>query len=81
MTCEGVEMREPESALRAVGAVADSEYVEFWPAGTVASGRFRCTACGNASNIKFVLPRCHSCGERLWEREEIRSYVGGVAMR
>ena len=53
-------MREPESALRAVGAVADSEYVEFWPAGTVASGRFRCTACGNASNIKFVLQRCHS---------------------
>ena len=71
-------MREP---LQVVGAVTDREYVEFWPAGTVASGRFRCTACGSSSHVKFVLPRCHSCGERLWEREESSAYAGGAAMR
>ena len=71
-------MREP---LQAVGAVTDRDYVEFWPAGTVASGRFRCTACANSSEVKFVLPRCPSCGERLWEREESSAYAGGEAMR
>lgn len=60
-------MREP---LHVVGAVPDRGYVEFWPAGVLASGRFRCTACGNSSTVKFVLPPCQSCGERLWEREE-----------
>lgn len=75
-------MREPDNALRVVGAMLERDYVEFWPAGTVASGRFRCTACGNASHIKFVLPRCHTCGERLWERDESSLYAGGgVAIR
>jgi len=75
-------MREPDKALRAVGTVLERDYVEFWPAGTLASGRFCCTACGNASHIKFVLPRCHMCGERLWERDESSDYTGGgVAIR
>jgi hypothetical protein len=70
-------MREPQRALRAVGSGAsDREYVEFWPAGTVASGRFHCTACGNAANVKFVLPRCLACGERLWERDDSSAYAG-----
>ena len=71
-------MREP---LHAVGTVSDREFVEFWPAGTVASGRFRCTACGNSSHVKFVLPRCQTCGERLWEREETSAYAVGGAIR
>ena len=49
-------MREPEGALRAVGTVAEREYVEFWPAGAVAAGRFRCTACGDAMHVKYVVP-------------------------
>ena len=59
MTCEGVEMSEPERALRAVG-----------------SGRFHCTACGNAVTVKYVLPRCQLCGERLWERDASSPYAG-----
>jgi len=53
----------------------ERDYVEFWPAGTIASGRFRCTACGNAADVKFVVPRCLMCGERLWEREESSGYA------
>jgi hypothetical protein len=69
-------MTEPQPALgpRKSGRT-ESEYVEFWPAGTMAAGRFRCTACGNAVNAKYVLPRCLLCGEGLWEREESSPYV------
>lgn len=70
-------MREPEHTLHAVrNSDSARDYVEFWPAGTVATGRFRCTACGTSMNVKFVLPRCALCGERLWEREESSSYAG-----
>jgi hypothetical protein len=62
-------MREQQQAVR-----PQPEYVEFWPAGTIASGRFCCTACGNAVNVKHVLPRCLLCGEGLWEREESSPY-------
>jgi predicted RNA-binding Zn-ribbon protein involved in translation (DUF1610 family) len=65
-------MREPQH-LRAV--VPEGEYVEFWPAGTVAAGRFRCTACGGAMHVKYVVPACPTCGERLWEREESSAYA------
>jgi hypothetical protein len=69
-------MREPQQALRSLGSdVTEPEYVEFWPAGTVATGRFRCTACGNGVDVKFVVPRCQLCGERLWEREESSGYA------
>jgi hypothetical protein len=70
-------MREPQQTLYAVGGdVSERDYVDFWPAGTMAKGRFRCTACGTASNVKFVLPRCASCDGRLWEREETSAYAG-----
>ncbi len=77
-------MREPQRALRPVGTtVSDREYVEFWPAGIVAAGRFRCTACGNVANVKYVVPACFLCGERLWEREDSSPYAagGGDAIR
>ena len=67
-------MREPQSALRAVGTVAERDYVEFWPAGAAAKGRFRCTACGDTTSVKFVLPSCAVCGERLWERDDSSPY-------
>jgi len=63
-------MREPQPH-----ALAEREYVEFWPAGTHATGRFCCAACGNAVSVKTVLPRCMLCGERLWEREESSPYA------
>ena len=68
-----------EGALRAVGSgLTEREYVEFWPAGTVAKGGFRCTACGTPVEVEFVLPRCTSCDGRLWEREESSSYMGAL---
>jgi hypothetical protein len=70
-------MREPERTLYAVQSGSSArDYVEFWPAGTVAQGRFRCTACATSTEVKFVLPRCRQCGERLWEREESSPYAG-----
>jgi hypothetical protein len=65
-----------QGTLRAVGSgLTERGYVEFWPAGTVAKGRFRCTACGMPVDVEFVLPRCVSCEGRLWEREESSPYV------
>lgn len=70
-------MREPQQTLYAVeGGLGEREYVEFWPAGAVAKGHFRCAACGTRMNVTFVLPRCEQCGERLWERDESSSYAG-----
>lgn len=73
-------MREPQH-LRVV--VSTREFVEFWPAGAVAAGRFRCAACGDAMHVKYVVPACPTCGERLWEREDSSAYAGagGDAIR
>jgi hypothetical protein len=69
-------MREPQQTAAAHRAgLTEREYVEFWPAGTLANGRFRCAACGNAVNVKQALPRCLLCGERLWERGETSPYA------
>jgi hypothetical protein len=58
-----------EGSQVTVSGTADAdEYVEFWPAGTLAKGQFSCTACGNRVTVHQVLPRCMVCGERLWER-------------
>ena len=47
------------SQVRVSGAVSDvDEYVEFWPAGTLAKGQFACAACGNQVTVHQVLPRC-----------------------
>ena len=64
-----------QEAVRAGSSVAERDYVEFWPAGTMATGRFRCTGCGVAITVKVVVPRCLTCGERLWEREESSPYA------
>jgi hypothetical protein len=57
----------------------EQDYVEFWPAGIAASGRFVCTACGNGVNVRQVLPRCMLCGERLWERAELSQVTASPA--
>jgi hypothetical protein len=64
-------MTEPQS----VRSPEEQEYVEFWPAGTIAQGRFRCAACGSAVEVTWVVPRCELCGERLWEREVSSPYA------
>jgi hypothetical protein len=65
-------LHEPGVTKQPAGRVNDARaYVEFWPAGVVASGRFVCTGCGNGVSIKHVLPRCLLCGARLWERAEL----------
>ena len=69
-------MREPQQAVRPGSGLTEREYVEFWPAGTVAKGRFSCTGCGNTITVQMVVPRCTACGERLWERAESSPYVG-----
>jgi predicted RNA-binding Zn-ribbon protein involved in translation (DUF1610 family) len=70
-------MREPQRTLQSVAAgTSEREYVEFWPAGAVAKGRFRCTACGSPTEVTFVVPACPQCGERLWERDETSAYAG-----
>jgi predicted RNA-binding Zn-ribbon protein involved in translation (DUF1610 family) len=70
-------MREPQHTLRSVDAgTSERDYVEFWPAGTVATGLFRCTACGVPTDVKYVVPACPQCGERLWERAETSAYAG-----
>jgi hypothetical protein len=60
-----------ESQLKVLSAPpAEDEYVEFWPAGTLAKGPFCCTGCGNCVTVHQVLPSCRVCGERLWERAD-----------
>jgi hypothetical protein len=52
-----------ESQLRVSSASAgEDEYVEFWPAGTLAKGQFSCTACGNRVIVHQVLPRRAALG-------------------
>jgi hypothetical protein len=63
-------MSKPYVIRPSEGERVEDDYVEFWPAGTAATGRFRCTACGNSVTVRWVLPRCLLCGERLWERAE-----------
>jgi hypothetical protein len=63
-------MGEPQLSQPSSGVGTKSEYVEFWPAGAAAEGQFLCTACGNRVTVRWVLPRCMLCGERLWERAD-----------
>jgi hypothetical protein len=60
----------PQTTEFGLHALADEEYVEFWPAGSRAKGSFSCTACGNTVTVREVLPRCGMCGARLWERTD-----------
>ncbi len=71
-----------ESQLRVSPASAgEDEYVEFWPAGTLAKGQFACTAYGNRVTVHRVLPRCMVCGERLWERADWSPFARSEALR
>jgi hypothetical protein len=73
----GKGMTMEESQLRVSSAIAgEDEYVEFYPAGTLAKGQFSCTACANRVTVHQVLPRCMVCGGRLWERADWSPFTG-----
>jgi predicted RNA-binding Zn-ribbon protein involved in translation (DUF1610 family) len=67
-----------QQAVGPGSGLTERDYVEFWPAGALAKGRFRCTGCGMAINVKVVVPRCMACGERLWERDESSPYAAAT---
>ncbi len=49
-----------ESQFRVSLTIAgEDEYVEFWPAGTLAKGQFACTACGNRVTVTM-------CSRAAW---------------
>ncbi|MGZ8793712.1 MAG: hypothetical protein ACXW0F_03600 [Gaiellaceae bacterium] len=54
--------------------------MEFWPAGVATSGWFLCAACGNTVIVRQVLPRCMLCGERLWERAQVKGTPASTAV-
>jgi predicted RNA-binding Zn-ribbon protein involved in translation (DUF1610 family) len=58
----------------------ERDYVEFWPSGAATSGWFLCAACGSTVIVRQVLPRCMHCGERLWERAQIRGVPASTAV-
>jgi hypothetical protein len=41
-------MQKPQLEPRSARDATADDYVEFWPAGTLAKGCFRCVACGYA---------------------------------
>ena len=72
---------ESGEGTKAAGRADDErDYVEFWPAGVATSGWFLCAACGNTVIVRQVLPRCMLCGERLWERAQVRVSSASTAV-
>ena len=58
-------------ALRDLGrAQRVDEFVEFWNAGSLATGVFSCVACGRTVVSLYQLPPCPTCDGRLWEDPE-----------
>jgi hypothetical protein len=58
-------------ALRALGeAHRADEYVEFWSAGSLATGLFSCVACGWTVVSTYQLTPCPRCDGTLWEDPE-----------
>jgi hypothetical protein len=74
-------VQEPGEGTKPAGRVDDErDYVEFWPAGVATSGWFLCAGCGNTVIVRQVLPRCMLCGERLWERAQVRGAPASTAV-
>jgi rubrerythrin len=47
---------------------ADGEFVEFFAAGSHATGQFHCSACGYGVTVHTELPRCPMCSGESWEQ-------------
>jgi hypothetical protein len=43
-------------------------YVDFWEAGTEATGEFHCAECGYGVTVQTRLPTCPMCAGHAWER-------------
>jgi rubrerythrin len=65
----GVEVE--ESAAASVSAPAtqfdDSGFIEFFSAGALVTGEFRCPDCGYGAVVHRALPPCPMCGGTVWE--------------
>jgi len=58
-----------QSLLRSPERVPVHEhFVEFWRAGAITAGRFRCVDCGYGVTVAHRLPTCPTCRGRLWEQ-------------
>ncbi|HZO97050.1 MAG TPA: hypothetical protein VFB42_06725 [Gaiellaceae bacterium] len=45
----------------------DDETIDFQPAGTQATGQYRCADCGYGVMIHSELPACPMCSGTWWE--------------
>jgi len=50
-----------------------ADFVEFFAAGSDASGEYRCADCGYGAVVQRVLPPCPMCRGAVWERRGSRS--------
>lgn len=50
--------------------VEDPGLVDFFAAGSDATGEFRCADCGYGAVVQRVLPSCPMCQGSVWERRE-----------
>ena len=49
------------------GHAATGDFVEFFAAGTSATGAYHCSACGYGVTVHGKLPQCPMCGGTTWE--------------
>jgi rubrerythrin len=49
-------------------ALAASEFVEFFEAGTAIKGEFHCAECGYGVTVYRALPACPMCTGSSWEQ-------------
>jgi hypothetical protein len=55
-------------------AESGGDYVQFFDAGTLANGDFKCADCDYGVAVQVALPRCPMCGGDTWERA-VRSSI------
>jgi hypothetical protein len=45
-----------------------ADAVEYFAAGSNATGEFRCADCGYGAVVQHILPSCPMCSGTVWER-------------
>jgi hypothetical protein len=56
-------------------------FVQFWKAGSTASGEFFCADCGYGVTVQSRLPACPMCAGRAWEQNPWSPAVRAAAWR
>jgi rubrerythrin len=59
----------------AAAPAAGDGYVDFFAAGDVAEGEFRCSECGYGVAVLTTLPACPMCLGTAWERGPWTSFA------